>query len=380
MIDPERTLFFNVALKNGHLMSRPRYEPEQEFIGNLIHELEQRDPDFAWIQFIFQQVDYSRQLMMLKEDLLSFKRFAETPEIRGQAEPMKRRKELDSEWYRTVELRCRKIDELISSRQVLLGIQGMWIEKSEDAIQSIPQYHRGAPAELGSFQSCRDELDSLAAFIYRDPKILLELVRRRFVTDINCYFRKYSGSRMEPPSLILASEDLGNYIHLPVGSINEHLSSLLTSEFDEEGHKGGFTTFGIGSGMDSGDTLCRKQRKENQSSIPDIFTLAIVETQPEFKTSRGNFYLSRMKTIPQIHQKLDTEALSRLKHLPSQYTRSFELLYNKGRTGLLIGSADERDLEAYKGLLVSIYGGFEFVQESAIPSCVRIVLGLDQSS
>jgi hypothetical protein len=376
MIDPYHTLFFNVALKNGHLMSRPRYEPEQEFIGNFIHELEQKDPDFAWIQFIFQLVDYSRQLMMLKNELLSYKRFAEMPEVNGRGEPMKR-KELDSEWYRTVELRCKKIDELMSSHQVLLGIQGMRVEKSEEAIHGISESLRSAPIELSTFQSCRDELDSLAIFTYRDPRVLLELVRRRFVTDISWYFRKYSGSRMEPPSLILAAEDLGSYVHLPVGNITDHLSSLLPSEFDEEEHNGEFTTFGVGSGLNSGDSLYPNKRKEDQSSIPDLLSLPVAEPQAEIKTSKGNFYLSRMKTIPQIPQKLDAEAFSRLKHLPSPYTRSFELLYNKGRTSLLIGSADDRDLEAYKRFLISVYGGFEFVEESAIPSCMRIVLGLE---
>jgi len=367
MINPYHTLFFNVALKNGHIMSRPRYEPEQEFIGNLIHELEQRDPDFAWIQFIFQQVDYSRQLMMLKNELLSYKKFAETPEVNGNGEPMKR-KELDSEWYRTVELRCKKIDELMSSHQVLLGIQGMWVEKSEEAVHGISGPLRSVPIELSTFQSCRDELDSLAVFTYRDPRVLLELVRRRFVTDISWYFRKYSGSRMESPSLIIAAEDLGSYVHLPVGNITEHLSSLLPPSFDEEEHNKEFTTFGVGSGLNSGDSPYAIRRKEDRSSISDLLLLPVAEPQAEIKTSKGNFYLSRMKTIPQIHQKLDAEAFSRLKHLPSLYTRSFELLYNKGRTSLLIGSADDRDLEAYKGLFISIYGGFEFVEESAVPS------------
>jgi hypothetical protein len=233
---------------------------------------------------------------------------------------------------------------------------------------------------LGTFQSCRDELDSLAVFTYRDPRVLLELVRRRFVTDISCYFRKYSGSRMEPPSLILAAEDLGNYVHLPVGNITQHLSSLLPSESDEEEKNGEFTTFGVGSGLNSGDSPYAKRRKENQSSIPDLLLLPVVEPQAEIKTSKENFHISRMKTIPQIHQKLDTEAFSRLKHLPSPYTRSFELLYQEGRISLLIGSTDDRDLEAYKGLLVSIYGEFEFVKESAIPSCMRIVLELEQNS
>jgi hypothetical protein len=376
MIDPYHTLFFNVALKNGHLMSRPRYEPEQEFIGNLIHELEQKDPDFAWIQFIFQQVDYSRQLMMLKNELLSYKRFAETPEVNGKGEP-RRRKELDSEWYRTVELRCKKIDELMSSHQVLLGIQGVWIEKSEEVLQRISGSPRSAPIEFSIFQSCRDELDSLAIFTYRDPRVLLELVRRRFVTDISWYFRKYSGSRMESPSLILAAEDLGNYVHLLVGNITDHLSSLLPSEFDEEEHNGEFTTFGVGSGLDSGDSPYAVRRNEDKSSMPDLLLLPVVEPHVEIKTSKGNFHVFKMKTIPQIDQKLDTQAFSRLKHLPSLYTRSFELLYNRGRTSLLIGSADNRDLEAYKRFLVSIYGGFEFVKESTIPSCMRIVLGLE---
>ena len=168
MIDPYHTLFFNVALKNGHIMSRLRYEPEQEFIDNLIHELEQKDPDFAWIQFIFQQVDYSRQLLMLKDELLSYKRFAETPEVNGKGET-RRRKELDSEWYRTVELRCKKIDELMSSHQVLLGIQGMWVEKSEEAIHGISGSLRSVPIEISTFQSCRDEIDSLAIFHLQRP-------------------------------------------------------------------------------------------------------------------------------------------------------------------------------------------------------------------
>jgi len=379
MIDLYHTLFLNVALKNSHIMSRPRYEPEQEFISNLIHELEQKDPDFAWIQCIFQQVDYSHQLMMLKNELLSYKRFAETPEVNEKGEP-RRRKELDSEWYRTVDLRCKKIDELISSHQVLLGIQGMWVEKSEEAIHGISESLGSTPIEFSTFQSCRDELDSLAVFTYRDPRVLLELVRRRFVTDINWYFRKYSGSRMEPPTLILAAEDLGNYVHLPVGNITDHLSSLLPSEFDGEEHNGEFTIFGVGSGLQYGDNPYATRRKEDRSSIPDPLLLPVVEPQAETKTSKGNFYLSRMKTIPQINQKLDAEAFSRLKHLPSSYARSFELLYNEGRISLLIGSADERDLEAYKRSLVSVYGGFEFVEESEISSCMKIISRPKQSS
>jgi len=192
------------------------------------------------------------------------------------------------------------------------------------------------------------------------------------VTDISWYFRKYSGSRMEPPSLILAAEDLGNYVHLPLGNITQHLSSLLPSEFDEEEHNGKCTTFGVGSGLNSRDSPYAIRRKENQSSIPDLLLLPVVEPQAEIKTSKGNFYLSRMKTIPQINQKLDTEAFSRLKHLPSRCSRSFEVLYDGGRINLLVGSADDRDLEAYKGLFISIYGGFEFVEESAIPSSMRM--------
>jgi hypothetical protein len=108
--------------------------------------------------------------------------------------------------------------------------------------------------------------------------------------------------------------------------------------------------------------------------------LPVVEPQAEIKTSKRNFHISRMKTIPQIHQKLDAEAFSRLKHLPSPYTRSFELLYNRGRTSLLIGSTDDKDLEAYKRFLVSIYGGFEFVEESEISSCMKIISRPEQSS
>jgi len=66
---------------------------------------------------------------------------------------------------------------------------------------------------------------------------------------------------MEPPSLILAAEDLGNYVHLPVGNITQHLSSLLPSEFDEEEKNCEFTTFGVGSGLQYGDSSYANRKK-----------------------------------------------------------------------------------------------------------------------
>jgi hypothetical protein len=54
--------FFTVELKDGHVMSTPRYEPAGEFIGSLIHEIEYKKPEFAWFQLVFQSADHYSDL------------------------------------------------------------------------------------------------------------------------------------------------------------------------------------------------------------------------------------------------------------------------------------------------------------------------------
>ncbi len=74
--------FFTAELRNGHVMSTPRYEPAQEFVGSLVREISSRKPEFAWVQFVFRNFDYHPQLMSLKDGLSYYKRYADTLETK----------------------------------------------------------------------------------------------------------------------------------------------------------------------------------------------------------------------------------------------------------------------------------------------------------
>jgi hypothetical protein len=125
-----RVLFFNVALKNGHMMAQPVYEPQQSFISALVLEIERINPEFAWVQLVFQMVDYHRDLRVLDSVLQDHKAEAEQKRTFTDADGRTHEEdswEVDTRWYRTIEARTKKIDLLHAKKTLALGIQGMWV-------------------------------------------------------------------------------------------------------------------------------------------------------------------------------------------------------------------------------------------------------------
>jgi hypothetical protein len=218
----KRARFFNVSLRNGIVMSTPSYPEKQSFVAHLIRALETSNPDFAWIQFLFARSDYGTELVKLKNSMNRAKKAIEQPSldlISGQEQD---RKQLYRDFYRKTDGRMKKVDDIVTKPTITMAIQGLWVSGEPDSIKAL------------LFDHCSDEHDSLALFRYRDPRMLIELVNRRMVTDISEYFDRYTKSRMEPPSFLVTPEELVSYIHLPAGEVAKSLSSLQDEESKRE--------------------------------------------------------------------------------------------------------------------------------------------------
>lgn len=214
-LSKEDVRFFNVSLKNGVVMSTPSYPEKQTLCASLIRAVETSQPDFAWIQFLFVKTNYSLALTRLKNSLLFAKTAMEQPSpdiLSGQTHA---KGELHRDYYSRADARMRKIDEIATKPTITMGIQGMWVtRKAPSSIHSLP------------FDHCFDEHDGLAVFQYRDPRMLLELVDRTMVEDISGYLDRFTGSRLEPPSLIVTPEELASFVHLPAGDQVASIGSL----------------------------------------------------------------------------------------------------------------------------------------------------------
>jgi|SRR5579884_1118232 hypothetical protein len=336
MVDLNKVLFFNVALKDGHIMSRPKFEPQQEFVATLVHEIETFDPEFAWIQFVFVLKDYTRELTSLKVRLYNFKRSADTPvkkRTKDGKEYAVESRERASEWYRTVEARTKNIEEARSSAKVLMGIQGMWVNRESHDTDGVP---------LNTFNKCKDEIDSLAIFTYNDPRMLEELVSRRIVTDLAKYFVTYHRSRAESPSLILTPDELPYFIHLPSG-----------------GSVGKLTSFVPGVAADA--------PVENDPFIP---AMEIIPGEPD-RREVGLPAVSSLKTVPNVAEPLKENDVSRLQNIASTTTRSFEIMYDDSRTNFLVSSRKQHDLQLVKKQLLFLYPGTEFACVTPIPKYIE---------
>ncbi len=160
-MDLDSVRFFTVELRNGHVMSTPKYEPAQEFVGSLIHEVSLKGPEFAWIQFVFRNLDYHPQLVSLKAELSYYKKYADTPETKTDGEGRDytvERKEKGTEWYRSIQEKVKKIDAVESRPTISMAIRGMWVGDVD------------ALGGLSAFSNCSDELDRLAVVPAARPK------------------------------------------------------------------------------------------------------------------------------------------------------------------------------------------------------------------
>jgi hypothetical protein len=323
----KRVRFFNVSLRNGIVVSTPSYPEKQAFLGHIVRALESANPDFAWIQFLFVRSDYGSALIRLKNSMHRAKAYIEQPTVDIVSGEERDRRELHRDFYRQSDARMRKVDEIATKPTVTLAIQGMWIaDKESSSASTLP------------FDHCSDEHDSLAVFQYRDPRMLLELVNRRMVTDISEYFDRYTKSRMEPPSFLVTPEELVSYIHLPAGEVAKSLSSLQ----DEESKR---------------DYTQGKVGEEEQ-------TKATTSTDISSK-------LVKLVKVPTTEEALEDSAIQPLSHLAAPTVRALELIYAGGKTDVLLSTETVEDMKKYAGLLGLVYGGLKMENTNCYPAFLQ---------
>jgi hypothetical protein len=323
---PEQVRFFNISLMNANVMSMPRFPQPQRLIGELIHSIEAANPVFAWVQFLFKRSNLSPTLVALKNSVQSAAAMIKTPQTSWISGAEHDRKELHRDWYaRSVE-RMKKIDAVVNTPHVLLAIQGMWVG-DPDSLLALP------------FKDCHDEHDRLGVFVYRDPRMLVELVERRMVLDVTRYLLSYTGSRQEPPSLLITQEEIPYFVHLPVARTPDFLKSI--------GNRAVYTSE-IRSGRVEGE-----EAKEN--------------------TAVGR--VLRLANVPEISEPLDEKESERLAFLPASSVRGFEVLFQKGETQILFTAKTTHDMQEYLSVMKSVYGTMDVLEATAQPTFLKQLPG-----
>ena len=308
----KRVRFFNISLRNGIVVSTPSYPEKQVFCTSLIRAVETANPDFAWVQFLFVKSSYGQELVRLKNAMHRTKTAIEQPTIDLISGQHRDRRELHRDFYRQADARMKKAEDLVSKPTVTLAIQGMWVnDPKSKSISTLP------------FDHCSDEHDSLVIFQYRDPRMLLELIDRRMVEDISEYLRRYTGSRLEPPSFIVTPEELKSYVHLPAGKGVESLGSLKWTTPKK--------AFGRGK-LEGGEPA--------YSGGPPPVPAEIV----------------KVAEVPKFKDVLEDSATQPFDHLASGTVRSFELVYSKGSTEILLSARTLDDMGRYADLFSQVYG------------------------
>ena len=79
--DASSKVIINASLANGHLMSRPIFEPRNALVGEMMRAVESESPFAAWIQIIFAKKYYSKNFTWLKHRITEAKREIETPRV-----------------------------------------------------------------------------------------------------------------------------------------------------------------------------------------------------------------------------------------------------------------------------------------------------------
>jgi hypothetical protein len=332
MRSEDRVRFFNVSLVNANVMSIPRFPQPQRLVGELIHTVEAESPKFAWIQFLFKRANLSSTLVALKNSIHSAAALIKTPKTSLIDDSEHERAELHRDWYGRSGERMKKIDAVASMPHVLLAIQGMWV---------------GDPGSLSAlpFKDCYDELDRLGVFVYRNPRMLLELVERRMVEDVSSYFLSYALSRLEPPSFMITQEEVPYYVHLPIAKQTDSLKSLSWKQHSAEVREG--TVEGAGLKAD----------------LPRSNILGLAK-------------------VPWIGEPLKEKDTERLSLLPSMTVRSFEMLFTGGRTQIVLSSKSERDVREYVGVLESVYGELDTARVPAVPDFLKeipMIVGIERN-
>ena len=375
-VSRERVLFFNVALRDGHFMSRPVFNPLQSLIGEVIHSIERFNPRFAWIQFLFSQRDCNHLLMYAKSELENFVQFANAPQYDERSRQRIPRKEMGSQWYKLAQIRIKKLEQVLPNPIVIVAINGMWVANENNPASAVHQIQ-----EL-PFSLCSDETDRLRAFTYRDPRILKMLVERRMVTDVSQSIYRYGRSREEPPSLVLTPDELPYFVHMPTGASAKGLVSIRPAAH-----------FPVGGTLKARDVMPREDNRESSkesvddSSSEQLVVVSKVNEQLGQPTrdmdSEGHVGKFRkkgpkivaLKKVPTLEEPLEEDDALRLSQIVSRNVRTFELIYDsKGGlaegfkqdavTRVLLSSSCETSEDDLEGIYIpeieSVYGKLDY--------------------
>jgi hypothetical protein len=346
-LDPSTIHFFTVELRNGHVMSTPRYEPAQEFVGSLVREISTRKPEFAWVQLVFRSFDYHPQLMSLKDGLSYYRRYADTPETKTDNEGKEytvERKEKGTEWYRSIPEKVKKIDTVKSQPTISMVIRGMWVGDL-DALVGI-----------GAFSNCSDEIDRLAVVPLHDPRMLSWLVKRRMLADPAEYIWHYGTmARKVSPELMLTTGDLPYYVHLPTGkkavaSLKDALRFGASSTAKKEEVK------------DEGVPIFREDKGSEE-----------VAASPSMEPK-----VASVAELPELDQALKEDEAAELRHLSSNIIRSFEVVYDRRGekpAKLLLSSRTALDLTRFESQLNAVYSRMDYMAEDLVPPYLRELAG-----
>jgi len=340
-LDLDSVRFFTVELRKGHVMSTPKYEPAQEFVGSLIHEVSLKAPEFAWVQFVFRNLDYHPQLVRLKAELSYYKKYADTPEKKTDSEGKEytvERKERGTEWYRSIQEKVKKIDAVKSQPTISMAIRGMWVGEV-DALVS-----------LGAFSNCSDEIDRLAVVPLHDPRMLVWLVGRKVLADPAEYLLHYGTmARKSFPELMLTTEDLPYYVHLPAGK--KTVASLKKA-------------------LQFGASSTAEKEKVGDEGVP---ILREDEGQETAVPGEGPKVAS-IAELAELDEPLKEDEAAKLRHLSSNVTRGFEVVYDRRGekpAKLLLSSRTGSDLIRFEEQLNGVYSRMDYVEEDPIPPYVR---------
>ena len=323
-----RIRFFNVSLRNGVPASTPSYPEKQAFTGRLVHALESSNPEFAWVQFLFVQSRLAADLTRMKNSIRQAKKEIEQPKVGILTGEESERSELSGDFYAMADARMKKIDEVVTKPTIVLAIQGMWAgDPDSRGIEELP------------FDHCSDDHDSLAPFGYRDPRMLLELVGRRMVTDVSGYLQGFTRSRLEPPSFIVTPEELRSFVHLPAGEVIRSIHSLEW-----------------GTSMRNYDQGATDKDKQQGIAVP----------------SR----LARLAAVPEMDSVLEDKSVQPLDHLAAPTVRTFELVYWCGKTDILLSAQTLDDMEKYVKLLSAVYGDLKLEEVETRPPFLNELAGI----
>ena len=313
----EKVRFFNVSLINANVMSIPKFPQPQRLLGELIHSIEAANPKFCWVQFLFRRANYTRPLLALKNAIHYAQEEIKTPKRSWIDDSEYERGELHRDWYKRSGERVKSIDAVTNTPHVILAVQGMWVGDPRH-ISSLP------------FKDCYDEHDKLGTFVYRNPWMLSELVERRMVEDVSAYVLGYARSRLEPPSFVITQEEIPYYLHLPVAPQSSFLKSVSWKQHSTDIREGG---------VEGGE-----RRREGTPAK-----------------------LLGLTKLPWIGEPLKDKEVERLSQLASSTVRGLEVVFENGRTQVLLSTRSERDAQEFVGVLESVYGELDLAPAAEKP-------------